>query len=66
MMEEEVVRRSIKHEESVDLLGAANLIPGPNSTESQGRSRRRWESFAPSLYWSSRANRWLQRCGDRR
>lgn len=35
MMEEEVVRRRqwISHEEFLDLLGASNLIPGPNSTE---------------------------------
>jgi hypothetical protein len=40
-MTEEVSAKWTKHEEFVDLLGAANLIPGPNSTESQGRSRRR-------------------------
>jgi chromate transporter len=35
MMEEEVVRRRrwLTHEEFLDLLGAVNLIPGPNSTE---------------------------------
>jgi chromate transporter len=35
LMEEEVVRRRqwISHEEFLDLLGATNLIPGPNSTE---------------------------------
>ncbi len=35
MMEEEVVRRRqwLTHEELLDLLGATNLIPGPNSTE---------------------------------
>ncbi len=35
MMEEEVVRRRgwLKREEFLDLLGAANLIPGPSSTE---------------------------------
>ena len=35
MMEEEVVRRRgwLTHQELLDLLGAANLIPGPNSTE---------------------------------
>lgn len=35
MMEDEVVRRRrwMKHEEFLDLLGATNLIPGPNSTE---------------------------------
>jgi chromate transporter len=35
MMEAEVVRRRqwLTHEEFLDLLGATNLIPGPNSTE---------------------------------
>jgi chromate transporter len=35
MMEEEVVRRRawLTRDELVDLIGAANLIPGPNSTE---------------------------------
>lgn len=35
MMEDEVVRRRqwLKRDEFLDLLGAANLIPGPNSTE---------------------------------
>lgn len=35
MMEEEVVRRRrwLSHDEFVDLIGATNLIPGPNSTE---------------------------------
>ena len=35
MMEEEVVRRRqwMPHERFLDLLGATNLIPGPNSTE---------------------------------
>jgi chromate transporter len=35
MMEEEVVRRRrwLDHERFLDLLGATNLIPGPNSTE---------------------------------
>ena len=35
MMEEEVVRRRkwLEHEKFLDLLGATNLIPGPNSTE---------------------------------
>jgi chromate transporter len=34
-MEEEVVRRRrwLTHEELLDLIGATNLIPGPNSTE---------------------------------
>jgi chromate transporter len=35
MMEEETVKRRkwLTHEQFLDLLGAANLIPGPNSTE---------------------------------
>ena len=35
MMEEEIVRKRnwISHEHFLDLLGATNLIPGPNSTE---------------------------------
>jgi len=35
MMDDEVVRRRkwLSHEEFLDLLGAVNLIPGPNSTE---------------------------------
>ncbi|MGC9985887.1 MAG: chromate efflux transporter [Polyangia bacterium] len=35
MMEEEIVRRRgwLKKDEFLDLLGATNLIPGPNSTE---------------------------------
>lgn len=35
LMEDEVVRRRrwLTHDEFLDLLGAANLIPGPNSTE---------------------------------
>jgi chromate transporter len=47
MMEEEVVRRRqwLTHEEFLDLLGATNLIPGPNSTEMAihiGYLRARW------------------------
>src|SRR5687767_7771024 len=47
MMEEEVVRRRkwLSHEEFLDLLGATNLIPGPNSTEMAihvGYKRRGW------------------------
>src|SRR5213079_2689485 len=35
MMEDEVVRRRgwLSHEKFIDLVGATNLIPGPNSTE---------------------------------
>ncbi|MCX6381824.1 MAG: chromate efflux transporter [Armatimonadetes bacterium] len=47
LMEEEVVRRRewMTREEFLDLLGAANLIPGPNSTEMAihiGYLRARW------------------------
>ena len=47
MMEDEVVRRRrwMTHERFLDLLGATNLIPGPNSTELAihiGHDRRRW------------------------
>jgi chromate transporter len=47
MMEDEVVRRRkwLSHEEFLDLLGATNLIPGPNSTEMAihvGYKRRGW------------------------
>ena len=47
MMEDEVVhrRRWMTHERFLDLLGATNLIPGPNSTELAihiGHARARW------------------------
>jgi chromate transporter len=47
MMEDEVVRRRrwMTHERFLDLLGATNLIPGPNSTELAihiGHDRRGW------------------------
>src|SRR5262245_44460146 len=47
MMEDEVVRRRrwLSHVEFLDLLGATNLIPGPNSTEMAihiGRRRAGW------------------------
>ncbi|RUL82539.1 chromate efflux transporter [Tautonia sociabilis] len=47
MMEDEVVRRRgwLTHAEFLDLLGATNLIPGPNSTEMAihiGWHRARW------------------------
>jgi len=47
MMEEEIVRRRqwLSHAEFLDLLGATNLIPGPNSTEMAihiGRRRAGW------------------------
>jgi chromate transporter len=47
MMQDEVVRRRgwLSEEQFLDLLGATNLIPGPNSTEMAihiGWARRRW------------------------
>jgi chromate transporter len=47
MMQDEVVRRRkwLSEERFLDLLGATNLIPGPNSTEMKvhiGWQRRRW------------------------
>jgi len=51
MMRDEVVtrRRWLTDEHFVDLLGATNLIPGPNSTEMAihiGWDRRRWAGLA--------------------
>ncbi len=51
MMRDEVVRRRSWHtdEHFLDLLGATNLIPGPNSTEMAihiGWARRRWQGLA--------------------
>ncbi len=50
MMEEEFVRRRgwISHEEFLDMLGATNLIPGPNSTEMAihiGHQRAGWKGM---------------------
>jgi chromate transport protein ChrA len=50
MMEDEVVRRRkwLSEERFLDLLGATNLIPGPNSTEMAihiGWGRRRWSGL---------------------
>ena len=50
MMEEEVVRKRkwISHEEFLDIISAANLIPGPNSTETAlhiGYSLANWRGF---------------------
>jgi chromate transporter len=50
MMRDEVVRRRkwLTDERFLDLLGATNLIPGPNSTEMAihiGWSRRRWSGL---------------------
>ncbi|MBL9126408.1 MAG: chromate transporter, partial [Verrucomicrobiales bacterium] len=51
MLEDEVVRRRqwLTREEFLDLLGATNLIPGPNSTELAihiGYRRAGWPGFA--------------------
>ena len=50
MMEEEVVRKRqwLTHEHFLDLIGATNLIPGPNSTEMAlhcGRERAGWRGL---------------------
>jgi chromate transporter len=50
MMEEEVVRKHqwISHEHFLDLIGATNLIPGPNSTEMAlhcGHERAGWKGL---------------------
>jgi len=50
MMEEEFVRRRewLSHEEFLDMLGATNLIPGPNSTEMAihiGRQKAGWKGL---------------------
>lgn len=50
MMEEEVVRKRkwISHEEFLDIISAANLIPGPNSTETAlhiGYNLASWQGF---------------------
>jgi chromate transporter len=50
MMEDEVVRRRrwLTHDEFLDLLGATNLIPGPNSTEMAihiGHRRAGWKGL---------------------
>src|SRR5262245_61637871 len=51
MMRDEVVRRRrwLTEDRFLDLLGATNLIPGPNSTEMAihiGWARRRWAGLA--------------------
>jgi len=50
MMEEEIVRKRgwMTHEHFLDLIGATNLIPGPNSTELAlhcGRERGGWKGL---------------------
>jgi chromate transporter len=50
MMEEEVVRKRawMDHEHFLDLVGATNLIPGPNSTEMTmhiGHERAGWKGL---------------------
>lgn len=51
MMEEEIVKRRkwLTHEQFLDLLGATNLIPGPNSTEMAihvGYAKAGWRGLA--------------------
>jgi len=50
MMEEEIVRRRqwMTHKHFLDLIGATNLIPGPNSTEMAihcGQERAGWKGL---------------------
>jgi chromate transporter len=50
MMHDEVVtrRKWLREQEFLDLLGATNLIPGPNSTEMAihvGLARARWRGL---------------------
>src|SRR5579859_1608205 len=50
MMEEEIVRKRnwLSHEHFLDLIGATNLIPGPNSTEMAlhcGHERAGWKGL---------------------
>lgn len=50
MMEEEIVRKRqwLSHEHFLDLIGATNLIPGPNSTEMAlhcGQERAGWKGL---------------------
>src|ERR1700761_8898856 len=50
MMEEEIVRKRgwMTHEHFIDLIGATNLIPGPNSTEMAlhcGQERGGWKGL---------------------
>ena len=58
MMEDEVVRRHrwLSREKFVDLIGAVNLIPGPNSTELAlhiGLRRAGWAGFSSRAVVSS-------------
>lgn len=53
MMEEEIVRKRqwMTHEHFLDLIGATNLIPGPNSTEMAihcGKERAGWKGLSVS------------------
>src|SRR5438034_7424978 len=57
MMEDEVVRRRhwLTREAFLDLLGATNLIPGPNSTEMAIHIGRQWAGWAGLVV----AGRWF-------
>ena len=78
LMEREVVQRRgwLTHEQFLDMLGATNLIPGPNSTEMAihiGWSRARWAGLlvagacfiAPSALITLVLARVYVRCGTR-
>jgi len=74
MMEEEVVRKRkwLNHEHFLDLIGATNLIPGPNSTEMAlhlGKERGGWRGLLiagacfilPAVFITA-AFAWAYRC----
>ena len=78
MMQDEVVRRRkwLTEAHFLDLLGATNLIPGPNSTEMAihiGWARRRWAglpqrkppSFSTRPYASAARPDWFYRLACR-
>lgn len=63
MMEHEVVRRRrwLTREQFLDYLAAANLIPGPNSTELAihvGHARAGWPAHTSSSSWLGQGSAW--------
>lgn len=67
MMEDEVVRRRkwLTREKFLDLLGATNLIPGPNSTEMAihvGYLRAGWPGLLVALLHLSRSHNRVRLC----
>lgn len=58
VMEDEVVRhrRWLTREEFLILLGATNLIPGPNSTEMAIHIDYRWAGAGGGCWWRARAS----------